>query len=179
MARLFKFAAILAVAMLAGCESPAVGAPPKDCPMETAYWAVDGLLDQLADRDCLGRVLVATMVDINAVNQTSMFGRQFSEFMSSRLTFRDVDVIHATVRQDHMLIRQEGQFLLSRDIRNLAADHNAKTMLVGTYGTTTDQVILSVRFVSTVDDATLAAVDFSLDRKEAVQEMLATWHRGW
>lgn len=179
MMRFLKFAAVAALAALAGCDATVGGPPPKDRPLETAYWAVDALLAQLADRDCLGRVLVATLVDINAVNQTSMFGRQFSEFLSSRMTQRDVDVIHATVRQDHMLIRQDGQFLLSRDIRNLAADHNAKTVLVGTYGTTKDQVILSLRLVSTVDDATLSAVDFSLDRANEVQEMLATWHRGW
>lgn len=179
MARLLAVVAFAIALLFAGCQGTAGPRPSKDQPLETAYWAVDALLDQAPGESGLGRVLVATIVDINAVNQTSMFGRQFAEFLTSRLTQRSVDVIHATVRQDHMLIKQDGQFLLSRDIRNLAADRNAKTVLVGTYGTTTKDVIMSLRLVSTVDDATLAAVDFCLERSGATQEMLAAGRHGW
>jgi TolB-like protein len=179
MASFFRLAALGALVALAGCRFQVGAAPPQNKPVELAYWAVDNLLDQLVDQDCLGRLLVATLVDINAVNETSMFGRQVSECLSARLTQRDVDVIHATIRQDHMLIRHEGQFLLSREIRNLAADHNAKTVLVGTYGTTKDYVLVSLKLVSTVDDSTLAAFDYWIDRTGATQEMLATWNRTW
>jgi TolB-like protein len=141
---------------------------------EVCYVAVDKLLAQCETKEC-GRLLVATLVDINDVGRTSMFGRQISEFHASRLSQRSVDVIHATVRQDHMIIRENGQFLLSRDIQNLAADYNAKFALVGTYGVVSEEVTVSLRLVSTVDDSTVAAVDYELPHSKSVVDMLSTY----
>ena len=141
---------------------------------EVTYVAVDELLAQCETKDC-GRLLVATLVDINDVGRTSMFGRQISEFHASRLSQRSVDVIHATVRQDHMIIRENGPFLVSRDIQNLAADYNAKFALVGTYGVVSEEVTVSLRLVSTVDDSTLAAVDYELPHSKSVVDMLSTY----
>ena len=149
--------------------------PPSLTDVRAAcYMAVDELLAQCETKDC-GRLLVATLVDINDVGRTSMFGRQISEFHASRLSQQSVDVIHATVRQDHMIIRENGQFLLSRDIQNLAADYNAKFALVGTYGVVSEEVTVSLRLVSTVDDSTLAAVDYELPHTKSVVDMLSTY----
>jgi RNA:NAD 2'-phosphotransferase (TPT1/KptA family) len=140
---------------------------------EITYAAIDQLIAQHPHRNEVGRLLVATVVDLNDVNRTSMFGRQMTEYASARLTQLDYDVIHATVRQDHMLVRQDGLFLLSRDIRNLVADYNAKSVVVGTYGLVNDFVFVSLKLVSTVDDSTLAAVDFTIKREGPVVEMLS------
>ncbi|MFM1873063.1 MAG: hypothetical protein RL398_2485 [Planctomycetota bacterium] len=146
---------------------------------DVCYEAVDRLLTQHEDRADIGRTMVATLVDINEVKRTSMLGRQLSDYIASRLTQRDIDVIHTTLRQDHMIIREEGQFLLSREVRNLARDHNARTVLVGTYGMVAERVLLSIKLVSTVDDSILAAVDFSLKREGDVEDMLKTSARSW
>ncbi len=96
------------------------------------YDAIDDLLKQHSESDEIGRILVVTLVDINDVDRTTMFGRQSAEFLAARLTQRDQDVIHATVREDRMIVKGDGQFLLSREVKNLAADFNAKSVLVGT-----------------------------------------------
>ena len=140
--------------------------------VEACYEAIDDLLEQHPYQEDIDRVLVSTVVDINNVQRTTMFGRVSSECFSSRLTQLDKDVIHATVRADHMLVRQEGQFLLSREARNLAMDYNARTALVSTYGVTEHSVILSLKLVSTVEDSTLAGVDLVIPRTETVTEML-------
>lgn len=137
-----------------------------------SYEAIDELLEQHPNPEDLDRVLVSTVVDINDVGRTTMFGRVISECLSSRLTQLDKDVIHATVRSDQMLVRQDGQFLLSREARNLAMDYNARTALVSTYAVTEHTVILSLKLVSTVEDSILAGVDFVLCRDETVSDML-------
>ncbi len=142
--------------------------------VETCYQAIDGLLEQHPKPNDIDRVLVSTVVDINNVNQTTMFGRTISEFLSSRLTQTDKDVIHATVRADAMVVRQEGQFLLSREVRSLAMDYNARTALVSTYAVTDHSVILSLKLVSTVEDSTLAGVDVVLARTGTISELLGT-----
>jgi hypothetical protein len=143
------------------------------------YDAVDDLLDQHSDQKDIGRILVATMVDINDVDRTTMFGRQTAEFLAARLTQQDYDVIHATIREDRLIVKSEGQFLLSRDVAALAVDYNARSVLVATYGVVKDIVYVSLKLVSTVDDATLAATDFTVPRGKVVDELLATgarWH---
>lgn len=142
--------------------------------IEACYEAIDELLAQHPYPEDIDRVLVSTVVDINDVRRTTMFGRVTSECLSSRLTQVNKDVIHATVRADHMLVRQEGQFLLSREVRNLAMDYNARTALVSTYGVTEHSVILSLKLVSTVEDSTLAGVDLVIPRTLTVTEMLGT-----
>jgi TolB-like protein len=178
MLRKFGAAALL-LAFLAtsACQGPTAALPPPETTLtdvrEASYDAMDTLLSQCGDDDC-GRLLVATLVDINDVGRTSMFGRQIAEFHASRLSQRDFVVIHATMRQDHMIVRGSGQFLLSRDIQNLAADYNAKLALVGTYGVVSNSVAVSMRLVSTVDDSTVAAVDYELPRCKAVVDMLSS-----
>ena len=137
-----------------------------------SYEAIDDLLAQHPNPEDLDRVLVSTVVDINDVGRTNMFGRVLSECLSSRLTQVNKDVIHATVRTDQMLVRQDGQFLLSREARNLATDYNARTALVSTYAVTKDVVFLSLKLVSTVEDSTLAGVDIVIPRTETVTDML-------
>lgn len=140
--------------------------------MIAAYQAVDHLLDQRSIEDDHGRVLVATLVNVNDVEESSMFGRQVSEFISTRLTQRSVDVIHATVRQDHIRVDPGGQFLISRNVQNLGSDYNARNVLVGTYGVAEETILVSLRLVSTVDDSTLAATDFAIKKDQIIDLML-------
>ncbi len=141
------------------------------------YDAVDRLMGQHAKHQDTDRILVATAVDVNDVRDTSMFGRVVTESVQARLTQREHDVIHATIREDHLLVRNEGQFLLSRDVKNLAADYNARSVLVTTYGVLEDSVIVSLKLVSTVEASTLAAEDLVLHRTAAVSQMLGRANR--
>jgi hypothetical protein len=143
-----------------------------NCLIETCYWAIDELLAQHPFPEDIDRVLVSTVVDINDVQSTTMFGRVTSECLSSRLTQLNKDVIHLTVRSDHMLVRPAGNFLLSREVRNLAMDYNARTALVSTYAVTEHSVILSLKLVSTIEDSTLAGIDVAIPRSDTVTEML-------
>jgi hypothetical protein len=52
-------------------------------------------------------------------------------------------------------------------------------VLVGTYGVTKEFVYVSLKLVSTVDDSTLAATDFTLRREGSVAQMLTSYSRTW
>ena len=73
--------------------------------VETCYDAIDDMLGQHRDREDLQRMLVSTVVDVNDVNRTTMFGRVVTEFLSARLTRCNIDVIHPTVREDQLLVQ--------------------------------------------------------------------------
>ena len=143
--------------------------------VDACYGAIDSLLAQHSFPKDIDRVLVATVVDVNNVQSTTMFGRVTSDCLSSRLTQKDKDVIHATVRQDAMLIRKDGQFLLSREAKLLAKDYNARTALVCTYAVTDHSVVMSLKMVSTVEDSILAGLDVVMPRSPTISQMLAGW----
>lgn len=178
---------ILLAAGLLACASCVAGRPVAPAKLDTTkmvwstYEAVDQLLwqhrelpgfDKDSARD-IDRVLVATAVDVNDVQATSEFGRVLTEFIQSRLTHHNYDVIHATIRQDHLLIHQDGQFLLSRDKRNLATDYNARTALVTTYSVVPSSVIVSMKLVSTVEDSVLASQELILPQSEDIAQLLS------
>ena len=171
--------ALVAATLLSSCQLPVRVARPGDAPdsdaqavVDACYKAVDQLLAQHAHDSDTQRVLVATAVDVNNVNRTSMFGRVVTECLSSRTTQLDVDVITPTVREDRLVVQKGGQFLLSRDSSDLAEDYNARTALVSTYACLEQSVIVSIKLVSTVENSTLAAVDFVLEASPGVKEML-------
>ncbi|MDB4559365.1 FlgO family outer membrane protein [Planctomycetota bacterium] len=167
--------AVLGLLALGACQSTesVVELAAEPDLMLLSYAAVDDLVAQRVIDDDHGRVLVATLVDVNNVEESSMFGRQVSEFLATRLTQQKVDVIFATVRQDHMKVDRAGQFLISRNVQNLGSDYNARNVLVGTYGVTEQTVMVSLRLVSTVDDSTLAATDFAIQKDALIEQMLA------
>lgn len=137
-----------------------------------SYDGIDALLSQYPDAGNIDRLLVATVVDVNNVNGTTMLGRTLSEYLSSRVTQSGIDVIYPTMRDDHLLIQSAGQFLLSRDVKNLEVDYNAKTALVSTYAIAGDTVHVSMKLVSTVSNSTLAATDFVIYQNTVVRDML-------
>lgn len=141
--------------------------------IEQVYYSVDHMLAQHPKMQDTDRILVATAVDVNNVQSTSELGRVLTECIQARLTHNDHDVIHPTVREDHLLVQHDGQFLLSRDARNLAVDYNARSALVTTYSVVANSVIVSMKLVSTIENSTVAAQDFVLARTESVTEMLS------
>ena len=144
------------------------------------YRAVDHLCTQrsihcvcsqgLSDK----RILVGTLVDINDVDSGSMFGLQMAEFVAARLTQKGYSLVQTTLRDGSVIIRDDGQFLLSRDITDLSVDYNAQAVAVGTYGVTDDKVYVSLRLICTVDNTLLGATDFVLPVDDQVGSMLAS-----
>lgn len=174
---------LLGLMAAASCHVPRVigpsraqGPPKLDTVkmIEQVYYSVDHLLAQHPKMQDTDRILVATAVDVNNVQRTSELGRVLTECIQARLTHNDHDVIHPTVREDHLLVQHDGQFLLSRDARNLAVDYNARSALVATYSVVSNSVVVSMKLVSTVENSTLAAQDFVLARTESISEMLAS-----
>jgi hypothetical protein len=55
-----------------------------------------------------------------------------------------------------------GEFLLSRDLREISKKHNASAVIVGTYGEGYERMYVSVRIVSPTDSRVLASYDLGI-----------------
>ncbi len=121
------------VGLLGGCAPKIVERDLVNL-VDTNYKAVDRMLSSTtASLPRKSRVLTVSFVDLDAITQTSTFGRTVGEICSSRLTQRGYKVVSAKLRSDSLVINPEGEFLLSRDAKELSKDYKAQAVLVGTY----------------------------------------------
>lgn len=120
--------------LVGGCRRVKIRRKDSINVVEENYDAVDVMLK--ASREDLPKgckILTATFVDLDDVTNASPLGRLLGETASARLTQRGHTVVNMKIRRDSVAINADGEFLLSRDARQLSADYDAKAVLVGTY----------------------------------------------
>ena len=129
--------AIGALGLVGGCGRVEINRKDSVNVVKENYEAVDRML-KAARRELPenSKILAATFVDLDDVTNASPLGRLLGETASARLTQRGHTVVNMKVRRDSVAINEAGEFLLSRDARQLSMDYDAKALLVGTYSRT-------------------------------------------
>ena len=120
-----------------------------------------------------GPLLVASLADINDLATSSPFGRVVSEQMGAHLTKAGYRVLDARLQSRIFVKKGEGEFLLSREVREASRSYNASAVLVGTYAEAEDTVLVSVRLVRSRDSLVLAATNFTLPKTPQIQSLLS------
>jgi hypothetical protein len=147
----------------------------------TAYRAIDVLLSN-ANRpgkssqpfDPSRPVLYSTTVDLNDYTATTDFGRLISESFATAMTQHGVKrMIKSTLRENFQpIIPQNGEFLLSRDVEDLAKSFNAGAVLLSTYSVSIDRVYLSMQLVNVDHNFVCGAVQFNIPLGPRTMAML-------
>jgi hypothetical protein len=107
-------------------------------------------------------ILVATLADVSNLKASSPFGRIVSEQIASSLVAQGYAVPEIKLRGSMLVSRDNGEFLLSRDIQALAPQHGAQAALVGTYAAGRTSVSISLRIVSLGDGMILGGYSYTL-----------------
>lgn len=137
------------------------------------YSAVDKLIGMVAVPIAKNTpLLVATVVNIDALNQSSRFGRLVSEQVATRLTQQGFSVVEMKLRNDVYIREGAGELLLSRDVRNLSQTHNAQVVVVGNYAVAAGYIYLTLKAVTVADNRVIAAVNYLLPLTENNRVML-------
>jgi TolB-like protein len=173
-------ATLLAVPLLlAGCSS----APPKDEPnyatissnqfIESNYKAADALMHQLSGKLAADKPLImATIVNIDALEQTTTLGRLVSEQLSTRLAQGGLSMVEMKLRNSVYLKRNQGELMLTREIGEVAQAHNAQAIVVGSYAETSDMVFINIKVIQPNTNFVLAGQDYVLAKEAIVRSML-------
>ncbi len=187
---LIRVLPLLTIALLAACESPSLRAPSqaepsyeeaRNLPLRAAnYAAADELMKRVnspattSNRSAGGDapLIIATLANIDALEQSSTLGRFVSEQVASRLTQTGRSVVELKVRNGIYMKRNEGEFLLTREIREVAAAHKAEGVIVGTYAESASFVHVTLKLVDPTTSLVLAAYDYSLPLDRQVKSML-------
>ena len=165
--------------LLAGCAS----APPKDEAnyatvssnqfVNANYKAAEALLSQLNGKLAADKPLImATIVNIDALDQTSTLGRLISEQISTRMAQGGVKMLEMKLRNSVYLKRNQGELMLTREIGEVAQTHSAQAVVVGSYAETSDMVFINVKVVQPQSNFVLAGHDYVLAKEGIVRSML-------
>jgi TolB-like protein len=119
-----------------------------------------------------GVMLVATLADINRLEQSSALGRLITEHLSSRLAQRGRSVVEMKLRGNVFVRNDQGEFLLTREIRELAREHNANAVVVGTYTDGGTYVFVSLKLIDPANGIILSAYDYALPMDRQVRQLV-------
>ncbi|TFW31396.1 FlgO family outer membrane protein [Duganella callida] len=164
--------------LLAACSEN----PPKEDNYSTItpnqfitanYKAADTLMQQLNGKLLAGKPLImATVVNIDALEQTTTLGRLVSEQISTRLAQGGLSMLEMKLRNSVYLKRNQGELMLTREIGEVANSHNAQAIVVGSYAETSDMVFINIKVIQPNTNFVLAGTDYVLAKEAIVRSML-------
>lgn len=189
--RLFAlFAALLGGALLAGCDTmPQVQKTPEPTYDQARtngltaanYAAATELMKRFQGVVSVNNFeassgsapfIVATLVNIDKLEQSSTFGRLISEQITSRIAQMGHNVVELKVRNGVFMKRNEGEFLLTREIKEVATAHKAQAVVVGTYAEASDLVYINLKVVNPANNMILAAYDYALPMNKEIRRLV-------
>lgn len=160
--------------LLAGCAatSQVQGAP--DAIMNVSYKAGDALLAQLSGKLAHDQPLImATIVNIDALEQSSTLGRLLSEQVTTRLVHGGVKMVEMKLRNNVYLKRNTGELMLTREIGEVALAHHAQAIVVGSYAESNEFIFVNLKVIQPNTNFVLAGYDFVLAKDRVVRSMLS------
>ena len=163
---------------LTGCSSfyygdkPGTTWFPTDL-IEANHRAVDALLAN-APLDAQHPVMVATLVQVDRLGESSRLGRIFSEQIAGRMVQRGVRVVELKLRDSVALQRDQGELLLSREVREVSQSHDAQAVVVGTYAASASALYISLKLVTPAGNTVVAAHNYAVPMDENVRVLLAS-----
>ncbi len=159
--------AIVALLVLPACSNN----PPSRMVEPTAandmifssYAAADRLVQTpQGGLDRTKPVLVTSLVSINRLERSSGLGRLIAEQISSRLVSSGYTVAELKMRNSILIEEGKGEFILSRDVREISRSRGAQAVIAGTYAVGADSVYVNVRLIRASDSKILSAYDYAL-----------------
>lgn len=154
--------------LLAGCASSQSSAPAftpvKDTNLiQRNYTAAEALLKQVPWLKTYHQpLLTASFANINSLDSSSGLGRMISEEISSRFAQEGFTMIEMRLRKNVFIQQDSGEFVLSREVRNLSRVQNAAAVIAGTYAVGRRTVYVSARLIRAADNLILASYDYAL-----------------
>ena len=140
--------------------------------IDTNERAADALLEY-APLDASQPVLVATLVHLDRLTESSRLGRMFSEQIAGRMVQRGLKVTEVKMRESLLLQRDQGELLLSREVREVSQAQDAQAVVVGTYAVSASVVYISLKLVNPVGNTVVAGHNYAVPMDENVRALLS------
>lgn len=178
-------AAWLALPILTACATVDTVQPAvRTNLIEANYEAVDKLVAGLSAAGgpavaAEQPILVATLVNVDSLNESSRLGRLFSEQIAARLTKLGFKVKELKLRDNLFMKQNEGELLLSREVSEVSKAHNARAVVVGTYASSGSMLYLNLKFVHPAGNIVLSAHDYAMPIDSNLNDLLGKRKTGY
>lgn len=175
MKRLASSLLVLLVVVMAGCaqsSKPSYAGASSSPLIRANHQAADVLLQQLPSRG--NTMLIATLVNVDALDRSSTLGRMVSEQISARFTQAGQRMVEMKLRNNVYISQTQGELMLTRELHELAGTHNAQAVIVGSYGEGRDNVFINLKVIQPSTNVVLATHDYALPISDDVRMMLRT-----
>ncbi|WP_172599981.1 FlgO family outer membrane protein [Sulfuricystis multivorans] len=117
-------------------------------------------------------LIIATVVNIDNLDQSSTLGRLISEHVSARFTKAGYRMIELKYRNSVYVKRSQGELMLTREIKDLAQSHDAQAVIVGTYGQSDEFVFVNLKVIQPATNIVLAVQDYVLPLDNSTKALL-------
>ncbi len=107
-------------------------------------------------------ILITSMADITDIDSSSALGLIISEQIGNRFAQYGFPVVDLRTRKDIRVRENNGEFIISRDIKKISKSHTAGAALLGTYAVGKNHIYVSTRLVRPEDNRILASYDFDI-----------------
>ncbi|ROH86167.1 hypothetical protein ED236_06870 [Pseudomethylobacillus aquaticus] len=163
--------------MLLGCNTYSSNLRNKNISGEEFinrnHKAVDSLTTQMSGKVHKDYpIVISTIVNMNQLSQTSSFGRLLTEQISGRFTQQKYSVVEMKMRNDVLIKDDQGEFLLTRELKDLATSVSSQAVVVGTYAVNGTDVFVNLKVVQPNTNLVLAASSYSIPKTRNMVDML-------
>lgn len=139
----------------------------------TNYRAANNLIAQAKSGLDISRpLIVATLVNINALEESSPLGRMVAEQISGQFSRSGYAMVEMKFRDSVYVKQNVGELLLTREIKQIAQNHNAQAVIVGTYAESDQFVFVNLKVIRPADNIVIAAHDYAIPVNKMVRSLL-------
>jgi hypothetical protein len=165
---LFVFSVFLLLCSVFGCSElngsrlePILGGDVNLVELgdKTAETLIAKTLPPLIPQQSDQPVLVTTLVNNDNLEDTSSFGRSFQNNIAAGFVSRGFVVKEIKLRRDLLVELHKGEFMLTRNLPEMAGAQRAQAVVVGSYTLANRVMYLSVRLVSPADHSIRAVYE--------------------
>lgn len=164
---------IFFILLLTGCTKLEVIDPSENYFVKSNYQAANHLLNLTKNKLPAGSsVIMATVVNIDAIEKSSTLGRAVSDQISTRFIQAGMNMIEVKFRENIYVKQNEGELALTREIGKIAKNHNANAVIVGTYAISDKLVFMNLRIIDPTTNIAIAATDYVLPMNSDIKILL-------
>jgi TolB-like protein len=140
----------------------------------TNYKAANALIDGARARGLEQDrpLLIATLVNINALDESSGFGRMVAEQISAKFSHQGFSMVEMKFRDNVYVKQNVGELLLTREIKDIAHQHKAQAVIVGTYAESDRFVFVNLKVIRPTDNIVISSHDYAVPVNKMVRSLL-------
>lgn len=128
------------------------------------YYATEALMQRsLQSLDKSVPILVATLVNVDKLDESSSLGRISAEAISDRIAQLGYYISEVKLRGTMAVKQDVGQLILSRDLQRIRSRYNAQAVVAGTYAVGKYKVHISLKLINASDGRVISATTYSLN----------------